>query len=354
MRGHFKKAGVEPTRRARRVHRQRRGAKVGDESRSTSSRPATRSTWSDQSKGKGFQGVVKRHGFGGGRATHGSMFHRAPGSIGASAFPSRVMKGMRMAGRMGGDQVTVKNLAWRGSMPRTTCSSSAAPSRASNGPTSARQARQEGVSHDHRRQELEQRGRSAARPAGRDLRVSVQGASRPRGRRDYLAGLRRARTRPRPAPKSPAPARSRSGRRAPAAPAPARRQPAVPPRRHGVRPASRATTYKMNTGRRRRAPSSRRSPASCMKEGHRRRRRLRRSTRPKTKALAASARRARRRRQGAARRRSREPEPGARLAQQPQAQVGRRAARQRLRRRQQPLHRPLRAGARPADGGAQR
>src|SRR5207253_3724373 len=63
-----------------------------------------------QSKGKGFQGVVKRHHFKGGRATHGSMFHRAPGSIGASAFPSRVMKGMRMGGRMGGDQVTVKNL----------------------------------------------------------------------------------------------------------------------------------------------------------------------------------------------------------------------------------------------------
>jgi len=63
-----------------------------------------------QSKGKGFQGVMKRHHFAGGRATHGSMFHRAPGSIGASAFPSRVMKGMRMGGRMGGDQVTVKNL----------------------------------------------------------------------------------------------------------------------------------------------------------------------------------------------------------------------------------------------------
>jgi large subunit ribosomal protein L3 len=63
-----------------------------------------------QSKGKGFQGVMKRHHFRGGRATHGSMFHRAPGSIGASAFPSRVMKGMRMGGRMGGDQVTVKNL----------------------------------------------------------------------------------------------------------------------------------------------------------------------------------------------------------------------------------------------------
>jgi large subunit ribosomal protein L3 len=62
------------------------------------------------SKGRGFAGLVKRHHFRGGEATHGSMFHRAPGSIGASAFPSRVMKGMRMGGRMGGDQVTVKNL----------------------------------------------------------------------------------------------------------------------------------------------------------------------------------------------------------------------------------------------------
>jgi large subunit ribosomal protein L3 len=63
------------------------------------------------SKGKGFQGVVKRHHFRGGAATHGSMFHRAPGSIGASSFPSRVFKGQRMAGRMGGERVTVKNLA---------------------------------------------------------------------------------------------------------------------------------------------------------------------------------------------------------------------------------------------------
>jgi large subunit ribosomal protein L3 len=62
------------------------------------------------SKGKGFQGVVKRHGFSGGDAAHGSMFHRAPGSIGASSYPSRVIKGMRMGGRMGGDRVTVRNL----------------------------------------------------------------------------------------------------------------------------------------------------------------------------------------------------------------------------------------------------
>jgi large subunit ribosomal protein L3 len=62
------------------------------------------------SRGKGFQGVVKRHHFRGGRASHGSMFHRAPGSIGASSFPSRVVRGMRMGGHMGSDRVTVRNL----------------------------------------------------------------------------------------------------------------------------------------------------------------------------------------------------------------------------------------------------
>ncbi len=62
------------------------------------------------SRGRGFQGVMKRHGFSGGGATHGSMFHRAPGSIGQSSYPSRVIKGMRGPGRMGADQVTVKNL----------------------------------------------------------------------------------------------------------------------------------------------------------------------------------------------------------------------------------------------------
>ena len=64
------------------------------------------------SKGKGFQGVVKRHGFGGvGQATHGQHNRlRAPGSVGASSYPSRVFKGMRMGGRMGGDNVTIQNL----------------------------------------------------------------------------------------------------------------------------------------------------------------------------------------------------------------------------------------------------
>ncbi len=62
------------------------------------------------SKGRGYAGLVKRHHFRGGAATHGSMFHRAPGSIGASSFPSRVLPGMRMSGHMGHSQVTVRNL----------------------------------------------------------------------------------------------------------------------------------------------------------------------------------------------------------------------------------------------------
>ncbi len=62
------------------------------------------------SKGKGFAGVVKRHGFRGGRKSHGSMFHRAPGSIGASAEPSRVFKGQKLPGHMGSERKTVQNL----------------------------------------------------------------------------------------------------------------------------------------------------------------------------------------------------------------------------------------------------
>ena len=62
-----------------------------------------------QSKGRGFQGVMKRYNFKGGNKTHGSMFHRAPGSIGCSAWPSRVIKGRKMPGRMGNSTVTKKN-----------------------------------------------------------------------------------------------------------------------------------------------------------------------------------------------------------------------------------------------------
>lgn len=65
---------------------------------------------SGNTKGKGFQGVIKRHGFSGGGAGHGSNFHRAPGSIGCSAWPSRVLKGKKMPGRMGNELMTQKNL----------------------------------------------------------------------------------------------------------------------------------------------------------------------------------------------------------------------------------------------------
>ncbi len=109
MRGHYEKSGVQPVRTLAEVPYSG-DANVGDKVQVDMFKPGDAIDVVGQSKGKGYQGVVKRHHFRGGRATHGSMFHRAPGSIGASAFPSRVMKGMRMGGRMGGDQVTVKNL----------------------------------------------------------------------------------------------------------------------------------------------------------------------------------------------------------------------------------------------------
>ncbi|HEX7706760.1 MAG TPA: 50S ribosomal protein L3 [Thermoanaerobaculia bacterium] len=109
MRGHFEKAGVQPVKTLAEVPYSG-DANVGDRVQVDIFKAGDSIDVVGRSKGKGFQGVVKRHGFGGGRESHGSMFHRAPGSIGQSAFPSRVMKGMRMGGRMGGDQVTVKNL----------------------------------------------------------------------------------------------------------------------------------------------------------------------------------------------------------------------------------------------------
>ena len=62
------------------------------------------------SKGQGYAGFIKRHNFSGGAKSHGSMFHRAPGSIGASSYPSRIWPGQRMAGQMGNERVTVRNL----------------------------------------------------------------------------------------------------------------------------------------------------------------------------------------------------------------------------------------------------
>jgi large subunit ribosomal protein L3 len=110
LRGHFAKAGVPP----HRLLREFRGidAEVGQVLTVEQFAPGDRVKISATSIGRGFQGVVKRHHFGGvGMATHGQSDRtRAPGSIGASSFPSRVFPGMRMAGRMGGRRTTVRNL----------------------------------------------------------------------------------------------------------------------------------------------------------------------------------------------------------------------------------------------------
>jgi len=111
MKGHFEKAGLPPCRVLREFPVED-GAevKVGDRFSVELFAAGDKVRVTGISKGKGFQGVVKRHHFRGGAATHGSMFHRAPGSIGASAFPSRVMPGNRSSGRLGGRQATAKNL----------------------------------------------------------------------------------------------------------------------------------------------------------------------------------------------------------------------------------------------------
>jgi large subunit ribosomal protein L3 len=110
--GHFKKAGVPPTRVRREVRVKAGGdtPKAGDQVNVSIFADGERVDVIGTSRGKGFQGVVKRHHFKGGRASHGSMFHKAPGSIGASSYPSRVVRGMRMAGHMGDARVTIRNL----------------------------------------------------------------------------------------------------------------------------------------------------------------------------------------------------------------------------------------------------
>ena len=110
--GHYKKASVPPTRVRREVKVAAGGdpLKAGDQVLVNIFADGERVDVVGTGRGKGFQGVVRRHHFAGGAATHGSMFHRAPGSIGASSFPSRVVKGMRAGGRMGGGRVTIHNL----------------------------------------------------------------------------------------------------------------------------------------------------------------------------------------------------------------------------------------------------
>ena len=111
MRGHFEKYGVAPRRHLREV-------RVENASEYTPGFEQTVAAFADvkkvdvtgTSKGKGFAGVIKRHGFGGGPGGHGAHFHRAPGSIGQCATPSRVLKGVRLPGHMGCETVTTKNL----------------------------------------------------------------------------------------------------------------------------------------------------------------------------------------------------------------------------------------------------
>ena len=112
MAGHYAKASVPPTRVRREVKVAKGAAAPVAGSEIACSIFATGETVDviGTSKGKGFQGVIKRHNFRGGRATHGSMFHRAPGSIGSSSEPSRVFPGMRAPGRMGGKRITAKNV----------------------------------------------------------------------------------------------------------------------------------------------------------------------------------------------------------------------------------------------------
>jgi len=110
--GHLKKAGAGGTRFMREIPLQAGDGdlKTGDQVLVDQFKPKDKVDVIGVSKGRGFAGVVKRHHFRGGESTHGSMFHRAPGSIGASSFPSRVVPGMRMGGHMGDAKVTVRNL----------------------------------------------------------------------------------------------------------------------------------------------------------------------------------------------------------------------------------------------------
>jgi large subunit ribosomal protein L3 len=110
LQGHFKKADKGLFRVLREFRTDVEGCEMGQELKADLFEPGNYVDIVGTTKGKGFAGVVKRHGFRGGRATHGSMFHRAPGSIGASADPSRVFKGTKLPGRMGNERKTVQNL----------------------------------------------------------------------------------------------------------------------------------------------------------------------------------------------------------------------------------------------------
>lgn len=112
LQGHFKKAGVKPTRHLKEFRDLGADVKVGDMLTVEQFEIGDKIKITGTGKGKGFQGVMKRHNFGGvGMTTHGQKDRqRHPGSVGQSSYPSRIIKGVRMAGRMGGKQVSVRNL----------------------------------------------------------------------------------------------------------------------------------------------------------------------------------------------------------------------------------------------------
>ncbi len=110
--GHFAKAGLPPTPVLREFSYEAKDeVKEGDQYSVEIFQVGEKVDVVGTSKGKGFAGVIKRWGFHGGKGSHGSMFHRAPGSIGCSADPSRVLKGKKLPGQMGNERVTVKNLS---------------------------------------------------------------------------------------------------------------------------------------------------------------------------------------------------------------------------------------------------
>ena len=117
LQGHFKKADKGFFRILREFRTDTGNYEVGQELKADVFKVGDYVDVVGTTKGKGFAGVIKRHGFSGGRATHGSMFHRAPGSIGASAYPSRVFKGKKLPGHMGNVRKTVQNLMVYGVRP---------------------------------------------------------------------------------------------------------------------------------------------------------------------------------------------------------------------------------------------
>jgi large subunit ribosomal protein L3 len=110
LRGHFEKAGVPPTKIMKEFLIDEDNVNIGDSVKVDIFQENEAVSVSGITKGKGFQGVVKRWNFAGGRATHGSMFHRRPGSTGMCAFPGKIIKGKKMPGQMGGKRKTVKGL----------------------------------------------------------------------------------------------------------------------------------------------------------------------------------------------------------------------------------------------------